>query len=253
MFFWQTRIIRVQVQVIGASDVVKCLCRLHKALVHIMCTHRWKYAGSNAQYYDYVVIHVVVCPQSQLQITKYKTGRTQGGCITGLILTTGQLKMRHKTERRLRVRESKRGCLGWLMGALQLLAACPLTIIAVCQDGDFSSRELGSHLAAHGHAEADIEALLLLVQRVVDDNDATELLPLVLVKAQHTGVILRSGDVIGVGQHRGGYGAGGSDWGNEAKREDLFWNFSSYCEAYTWRDIDLKKKTHANVIIQEYQ
>lgn len=98
------------------------------------------------------------------------------------------------------------------MGALiqQLLDACPLTIIAVCQDGDFGSRELGSHLATHGHAEADIEALLLLVQGVVDDNDATELLPLVLVKAQHTGVVLRSGDVIGVGQHRGGYGAGGS-------------------------------------------
>lgn len=40
----------------------------------------------------------------------------------------------------------------------------PLTIIAVCQDGDLGSREVGAHLAAHGHAEADIEGLFLLIQ-----------------------------------------------------------------------------------------
>lgn len=85
----------------------------------------------------------------------------------------------------------------------------PLTIVAVCQDGDLGGWEAGAHLASHGHAEADVEALFLLIQGVIDDDDATELLSLVLVKAQHAGVVLRSGDVIGVGQHGAGYGASG--------------------------------------------
>lgn len=84
-----------------------------------------------------------------------------------------------------------------------------LTIIAVCQDGDLGGREVGAHLAAHRHAEADVEALFLLIQGVINDNDATEFLPLILVKTQHTVVVLRSGDVVRVGQHSAGYGASG--------------------------------------------
>lgn len=89
----------------------------------------------------------------------------------------------------------------------------PLTVIAVCQDGDLGSREVGAHLAAHGHAEADIEGLFLLIQWVINDNDAAEFLSLILVKTQHTGVVLRPGDVIRVGQHSAGYGARGRGWG----------------------------------------
>lgn len=89
----------------------------------------------------------------------------------------------------------------------------PLTVIAVCQDGDPGSWEVGAHLASHGHAEADIERLFLFIQWVVNDDDATEFLSLILVKTQHTGVVLRSGDVIRVGQHSAGYGAGGRGWG----------------------------------------
>lgn len=85
----------------------------------------------------------------------------------------------------------------------------PLTIVAVCQDGDPGGGEAGAHQAAHGHAEADVEALVLLVQRVVDDDDPAELLALVLVEAQHAGVVLGSGDVVRVGQHGAGDGAGG--------------------------------------------
>lgn len=89
----------------------------------------------------------------------------------------------------------------------------PLTVIAVCQDGDPGSWEVGAHLASHGHAEADIERLFLFIQWVVNDDDATEFLSLILVKTQHTGVVLRSGDVIRVGQHSAGYGASGRGWG----------------------------------------
>lgn len=84
-----------------------------------------------------------------------------------------------------------------------------LTIIAVSQDGDLGSWVVGSQLAAHGHAEADIEALFLLIQRVIDDDDATEFLPLILVKTEYTVVVLWAGDVVRVGQHSAGYGASG--------------------------------------------
>lgn len=84
-----------------------------------------------------------------------------------------------------------------------------LTIIAVCQDGDFGTWEIGAQLASHWHAEADIETLFLLIQGVIDDDDATEFLTLILVEAQHAGVVLGSGDVIGVGQDSAGYSAGG--------------------------------------------
>ncbi len=97
----------------------------------------------------------------------------------------------------------------WCEKSVLQVKPTPLTIVAVCQDGDLGGREVGAHLAAHGHAEADVEALFLLIQRVINDDDATEFLSLVLVKAQHAGVVLRSGDVVRVGQHSAGYGASG--------------------------------------------
>lgn len=44
-----------------------------------------------------------------------------------------------------------------------VLQAKTLTIIAVCQDDNLCCWEVGAHLAAHGHAEADVEALILLI------------------------------------------------------------------------------------------
>ena len=83
----------------------------------------------------------------------------------------------------------------------------PLTIVAVGQDGDLRTGEGGSHLATHGHAEGYVEALFLLVERIVDDDDAAGLLPLVLVKAEHAGVVLGTRDVVAVGEDRAGDGA----------------------------------------------
>jgi len=97
----------------------------------------------------------------------------------------------------------------------------PLTVVAVGQDGDLGAGEGGAHLAPHGHAEGDVEALLVLVQRVVDHDDAAELLALVLVEAQQAGVVLGPRDVVRVGQHRAGDGARGRGWrraGGEANR-----------------------------------
>lgn len=88
-----------------------------------------------------------------------------------------------------------------------------LTIITVCQYGDLCGREVGAQLATHGHAEADVEALLLLIQGVINNNDATEFLTLILIETQNAGVIFWSGDVIRVRQDSAGYGAGGRGWG----------------------------------------
>lgn len=85
----------------------------------------------------------------------------------------------------------------------------PLTVIAVCQNGDFGRREVGAQLAPHGHAEADVKALLFLVKGVIDDNDATGFFALILIEAQHAGVVLGPGDVVRVGKDCAGYGAGG--------------------------------------------
>lgn len=84
-----------------------------------------------------------------------------------------------------------------------------LTIVTVCQDYDLGGWEVGAHLAAHGHTEADVKALFLLVQGVINDDDATEFLSLILVKTQHTVVVLGSGDVVRVGEHSAGDGATG--------------------------------------------
>lgn len=88
----------------------------------------------------------------------------------------------------------------------------PLTIITVCQNDDFGWGELGAQLPPHGHTKADVEALLILVEGVINDKDAADFFTLILVEAQHGGVILRSGDVVGVRQDSAGYGAGRCAW-----------------------------------------
>lgn len=85
-----------------------------------------------------------------------------------------------------------------------------LTVIMVCQDDHTGTREVGAHLASHGHAQRDIEALFLLIERVIDDDDATWLLTFVLVKAQNTRVVFRTSDVIRVRQDGAGDGACGA-------------------------------------------
>lgn len=85
----------------------------------------------------------------------------------------------------------------------------PLTIITVCQNGDFGRGEAGAHLATHRHTEADVEALLFLIEGVINDDDAADFFPLILVKTQHAVVVLRSRDIVRVGQDHGGYGASG--------------------------------------------
>lgn len=69
---------------------------------------------------------------------------------------------------------------------------------------------MGSHLPTHGHTEADIKALLFLIQGIINDDDAAYFLPFILIKVQHGGVVLRPCDVVGVRQDSGGDGASGS-------------------------------------------
>ena len=90
------------------------------------------------------------------------------------------------------------------------------TIICIGEDCNRGFWELGAHTSSHGHAEAHDEALLLLVQGVVDDHHPAGLLHLAFVEAQDAVVVLGPGDVVGVGEHRGGDGARGRDW---ARRE----------------------------------
>lgn len=58
-----------------------------------------------------------------------------------------------------------------------------LTVIAVLQDVDFAAGVVLSQPSPYGQRQSDVEALLTLVQGVVDDHHATLLLPLVLVEA----------------------------------------------------------------------
>lgn len=58
-----------------------------------------------------------------------------------------------------------------------------LTVIAVLQDVDFGAGVVLSQPSPYGQRQSDVEALLTLVQGVVDDHHATLLLPLVLVEA----------------------------------------------------------------------
>lgn len=84
-----------------------------------------------------------------------------------------------------------------------------LTVLHVGHDGDNGAGEAGAQAAAHGHAERDVEALLGLVERVVDDHHAARFLHLALVESQHAVVVVRPRDVVRVGQHGGGHRASG--------------------------------------------
>lgn len=60
---------------------------------------------------------------------------------------------------------------------------CLLTVVTVGQNCDFGGREICAQLTAHRHTEADVEALLFLVEGVIDDDDAADLFPLILFEA----------------------------------------------------------------------
>lgn len=79
-----------------------------------------------------------------------------------------------------------------------------LTVIHIFQDGDLGGGVVLSQTPPDRQRQGDIETLVALVQRVVDDHHATLLLPLALVEAQDAAVLLRAGDVVRVRQHGGG-------------------------------------------------
>lgn len=66
--------------------------------------------------------------------------------------------------------------------------------------------------------QSDIEALLSLVQRVVDDHHTALLLPLALVEAKDASVLLRTGDVVRVRQDGGGNRSRGRTFRRMSKR-----------------------------------
>lgn len=96
---------------------------------------------------------------------------------------------------------------------------CQLTVFGVRDDCDSGCGELRAQTAPHGHAEGDIEALLVFVQRVINYHHPAGFLHLSLVEAQDAVVVLGPGDVIGVGQDGGGNCAFGGDWEWGKKRE----------------------------------
>ena len=89
------------------------------------------------------------------------------------------------------------------------LLKCHITVFHISNDCDSGRGELGAQTAPHGHAEGDIEAFLVFIQRVINDHNAAGFLHLSLVKAKDAVMVLGPGDVIRVGQHRGGDGACG--------------------------------------------
>lgn len=84
-----------------------------------------------------------------------------------------------------------------------------LTVLRIRDDCDSGCGELRAQTAPHGHAEGDIEALLVFVQRVINYHHPAGFLHLSLVESQDAVVVLGPGDVIGVGQDGGGNGAFG--------------------------------------------
>lgn len=79
----------------------------------------------------------------------------------------------------------------------------PLTVIHIFQDVDLRRGVVPSQAAPDRQGQGDVEALVSLVQGVVDDHHAALLLPLALVEAKDAAVLLRAGDVIRVGQDGG--------------------------------------------------
>lgn len=78
------------------------------------------------------------------------------------------------------------------------------TIIHVLQDIDFGGGVVHPQTAPDRQRQGDVEALLSLVERVVDDHDATLLLPFTPVKAKDADMLLQTGDVVRVRQNGGG-------------------------------------------------
>ncbi len=89
---------------------------------------------------------------------------------------------------------------------------CRLTVFHIRNDCDSSCGELWAQTAPHGHAEGDIEAFLVFIQRVIDDDNPAGFLCLSLVEAQDAMMVLGPRDVIRVGQDCGGDGACGWNW-----------------------------------------
>lgn len=83
-------------------------------------------------------------------------------------------------------------------------SAFRLTVVHVFQDLDLGGGVVLPQTAPDGQGQADVEALLLLVQGVVDDHHAAGFLPLALVEAEDAAVLLWAGNVVGVGQDGGG-------------------------------------------------
>lgn len=92
-----------------------------------------------------------------------------------------------------------------------------LTIVHVFQDLDFGGGIVLPQAAPDGQGQADVEALLPLVQRVVDDHHAALLFPLTLVEAEDAAVLLRAGDVVRIGQDGGGNRPHGRAFEGEGK------------------------------------
>lgn len=70
--------------------------------------------------------------------------------------------------------------------------------------------------------QRDIEALVCLIEGVVDDHHATLLLPLTLVEANDAAVLLRTGDVVRVREDGGGDGScGGSCRRTRTRRGEM--------------------------------
>lgn len=89
---------------------------------------------------------------------------------------------------------------------------CHPTVIHIRNNCNPGGGELGAQTAPHGHAQGDIEALVVFVQRVVNDHHAAGFFHLALVKAQDAVVVFGPGDVIWVWQHSGGHRTCGWHW-----------------------------------------
>lgn len=84
------------------------------------------------------------------------------------------------------------------------VSALGLTVVHVFQDPDCGGGVVPPQTAPDGQGQADVEALLSFIQGVVDDHHAAPFLPLALVEAEDAAVLLRAGDVVGIGQDGGG-------------------------------------------------
>lgn len=77
-----------------------------------------------------------------------------------------------------------------------------------------------SQTAPDGQGQADVEALLLLIQGVVDDHHAARFFPLALVEAEDAAVLLWAGDVVRKGQDGGWNRPHGGTFEEEEKKKN---------------------------------